>query len=178
MYGRSWIVPWEGMTLTKQESYKQGAIDVGVSRMQGLRLVTTQDDLMVRPIRAFADFGIGTVNEDEWEINLVAGLNAGAITVLARPANQIVVFFGIDDYEVNPVATLVYFRTALAGGTTKMLVDLQWLRGFTYCAGMLAEPVVYDPQQNIFVDIEAEGANLEYMVFMGYVIEPRGQVVS
>jgi len=181
MYGTSWLVPWEGMTLTDQRSFKERAINAGVARLgppPGLNIVTTPDDLQVRPIRAFADFGVGTINEDEWQFTLVAGLNAGAITVVARPANQIVVFFGIDDHDTAPVATLVYFRTAPVGGTTKMLVDLQWCRGFTYCAGMLSEPVVYDPQQNIYVDIEAEAGHLEYIVFMGYVIEPRGQVVS
>jgi hypothetical protein len=180
MYGTSFLVPWEGLSLTKIESYKQRAIDEGVARMGPgqLNLVTTPEDLTVRTIRAQADLGVGTVAEDEWGFNLAAGLNAGAINVVLA-ANQLVVFYGIDDYDANPVATLVMFLTAVAGGTTKMIVDLQTTRGFTYCAGMLSEPVVYDPQSRIYVSMESDAAHApEYIAFLGYVIEPRGTVVS
>jgi len=181
MYGTSFLVPWETMTASDIKSYKQRAIDVGVERMgpsPGLGIVTTPDDLTVRTIRAFADLVVGTVNEDEWGFNLVAGLNAGLVNVVLA-ANQLVVFFGIDDYDANPVATLVMFLTAPAGGTTKMIVDLQDVRGFTFCAGMLSEPVVYDPQSRIYISMESDANHApEYIALLGYVVEPRGTVVS
>jgi len=180
MYGTSFLVPMETMTLTDIKSYKQAAIAAGVTHMLRLALTTTDANLVVRDIRAFADLAVGTVNEDEWGLNLAAaGANVGAITSAALPANRIIVFYGIDDYDTAPMATLVTFRTALLGGTTKMLVDLQNCRGFTYCAGMLSEPVVYDPSELVIVDIAADAIHApEYIKFLGYVIEPRGMVVS
>lgn len=179
MYGTSFLVPWEAMTLTDIKGYKSEAIRVGVERMLQLKLVTTPDDLTVRSFRANADLGVGTGGQDEWAIALpLLGLNVGVISQLL-PANQIVVFYGIDDYDANPVATLVMFFTAIAGGTTKMIVDLQDCRGFTYCAGMLSEPVVYDPQQLVYVSMETDVIHAtEFIKFMGYIIEPRGTVVS
>jgi len=179
-YGTSFLVPWEGMTLTDIKAYKGRAIDLGVNRMGPgeLGVVTTPADLTVRTIRAQADLGVGTAAEDEWGFNLAAGLNAGLVNVVLA-ANQLVVFYGIDDYDANPVATLVMFLTAVAGGTTKMIVDLQTVRGFTYCAGMLSEPVVYDPQSRIYISMESDAAHTpEYIALLGYVIEPRGTVIS
>lgn len=178
VFGTSWLVPWEPMTLTKIETYKMEAINIAIDRAIRLALATDERGLMVRTFRAFADLGVGTVNEDEWGFNLAAGLNAGQINI-AVPANQIMVFYGIDDYDANPVATLVTFRTALIGGTTKMQVDLQTCRGFTYCAGMLSEPIVYDRLDQVVVDIQSDAAHApEMILFMGYVVTPRGAVVS
>ena len=179
-YGTSFLVPWEGMTLTDIKSYKQRAMEVGVARMLELKLATTSDDLMVRLIRAQADLAVtgSTAGEDQWAWTLAAGLNAGLVNVVLA-ANQIVVFYGIDDFDANPVATLFMFLTAVAGGTTKMIVDLADCRGFTYCAGMLSEPVVYDPQQRVYISVESDAVHAPEMIkLLGYVIEPRGTVIS
>lgn len=187
MYGTSFLVPWEPMTATNIERYKQEALSVGLNRMgpgvpglPGLGVVTNTDDLQVRDIRAFADLAVtgSTVNEDQWAWTLAAGLNAGLVNVVLA-ANQLVVFYGIDDYDANPVASLFMFLTAAAGGSTKMIVDLQNCRGFTYCAGMLSEPVVYDPQARIYISVESDAAHAPEMIkLMGYMIEPRGTVVG
>ncbi len=181
MYGTSYIVPVDNMTLTDQKSYKQKAMAAGLARMIDLKLATTMDDLLVRAIRPNADFGIGVgvAAEENWRFNLAAGLNANAITVAVRPANEIIVFFGIDNWDANPEVTMVTFKTAVAGGTTKMLVDTQICRGYLNSAGFLSEPVVYDPQEDIYVDIAADVIMATQQCdFNGYIIEKRGQVVS
>ena len=182
MYGTSFIVPVDNMTLTDQKSYKARAIAIGTSRMMELKLATSVDDLLVRLIRPNADWGVGVgaAGEENWRFNLaVAGLNANAVTVAARPANEIVVIFGIDNWDANPEVTLVTFKTAVAGGTTKMMIDMQLCRGYMNSAGFLSEPVVYDPQEPIFVDIAADAiAATQQCIFNGYIITKRGQVVS
>lgn len=181
MYGTSFLVPVDNMTLTDQKSYKSRAITVGVGRMMELKLATSMDDLSVRLIRPNADFGVGVgvAAEENWRFNLAAGLNANAITVVARPANEIVVFFGIDNWDANPEVTLVTFKTAVVGGTTKMMVDTQICRGYLNSAGFLSEPVVYDPQEDIYVDIAADAIGAtQQCIFNGYIITKRGQVVS
>ncbi|MBU1067814.1 hypothetical protein KKE60_08510 [Patescibacteria group bacterium] len=183
MYGTSFLVPWESMTPTEIRAYKQRAIDRGVARMgpaPGLNIVTTPDDLTVRLIRAQADLAVtgSTVNEDQWAWTLAAGLNAGLVNVQLA-SNQLVVFYGVDDYDANPVATLMTFATAAAGGVTKMIVDLQDCRGFTYCAGMFSEPVVYDPQQRIYISVESDAVHAPEMIkLLGYMIEPSGTTLS
>jgi hypothetical protein len=178
-FGTSWIVPWETMTLTEIKAYKEAALLAGVKRALDLKIVTDESQLTAVPPRAFADIGIGTVAEDEWAFNLaVAGLNAAIINV-AIPANQVWVWYAIDDWDPAPQATLVTFRTALVGGTTKMQVDLQDCRGFTFCAGMLSEPIVYDRSEQMVVDIQSDAIHVpEYIKFMGYVILPRGARLS
>ncbi len=181
-YGTSFLVPVDNLTLTDQRTYKALAISRGVERYMELRLATSVKDLVVRTIRPNADFGVGVgaAAEENWRFNLAAaGLNANAITVLARPANQIVVFFGIDNWDANPEVTLVTFKTAVAGGTTKMMVDTQICRGYINSAGFLSEPVVYDPQEDILVDIAADAISAtQQCIFNGYIIEKRGQVIS
>jgi len=179
-YGASFLVPADQMTLTDQKQYKQDAINLAVARMLALRIVTDQGGIMVRQIRAFADLGVGTINEDEWGIALpAAGVNAGVINTGVRPANQIVVFFGLDDFDNAPQATLTTFGTAAVGGTTKQMVDLQVARGWLNSAGFLAEAVVYDPLEIIFVTMESDAIHaVEYIAFLGYILEPRGTVVS
>lgn len=178
MYGTSFIAPQETMTLMDITRYKLGAIQAGIDHMLALAIASSDANLVVRDIRANADLGYGTALENEWTFNLVAGADTVFAAAAANPANRAVVFYGIDDFDANPVATLVTFRTAAVGGTTKMLVDLQNCRGFTYCAGMLSEPVVYDPQETVVISIQTDAANLEQIKFLGYVIEPRGTVVS
>jgi len=183
MYGTSFLVPQETMTLTEIRNYKEAAIKAGVDRMgpsPGLGIVTTPDDLTVRIIRAQADLAVtgSTVGEDQWAWTLAAGINAGLVNVLL-PANQLVVFYGVDDYDANPVATLMTFGTAATGGVTKMIVDLQECRGFTYCAGMFSEPVVYDPQQRIYITVESDAIHApEFIKLLGYLIEPSGTTLS
>lgn len=182
MYGTSYLVPVDNMTLTDQRTYKLKAIEAGVGRMMELALVTSVDDLLVRLIRPKADLGVGVgaAAEENWRFNLtIAGLNPGAITQIARPANEIVVFFGIDNWDASPEVTIVTFRTALTGGTTKMMVDTQICRGYLNSAGFLSEPVVYDPQEDIYVDIAADAiSGTQQCIFNGYIITKRGQVVS
>lgn len=180
MYGMSFLVPADQMTLTDQRQYKERAIAQGVSRLgkNGLGLVTNEDGVMVRAIRANADFLISVAGQDEWILPLAAGINAGVLNVIGRPANQIVVFYGIDDYDPNPVATLVTFGTAAVGGVTKAVVDLQVGRGWMDSACFLAEPIVYDPQDIIYVTMEAIAAHNELCAFLGYIFEPRTPVVG
>jgi len=179
MYGTSFLVPQETMTLTDIKSYRQQAAAVGVKHMIDLALATTDANLVVRDIRANTDLGYGTALENEWAFNLVAGADTAFAAAAVLPANRIVVFYGIDDFDANPVGTLVTFATAAVGGTTKMIVDLQDCRGYTYCAGMLSEPVVYDPNELIVIRIQTDANHApEIIKFMGYVIEPRGGVVS
>ena len=181
MYGTSYIVPVDNMTLTDQKSYKQKAMAAGLARMIDLKLATTMEDLLIRAIRPNADFGVGVgaAAEENWRFNLAVGANANAITVAVRPANEIIVFFGIDNWDANPEVTMVTFKTAAAGGTTKMMVDTQLCRGYLNSAGFLSEPVVYDPQEPIFVDIAADAvAATQQCIFNGFVMTKRGQVVS
>jgi len=182
MYGTSFLVPVDSMTLTDQKSYKLSAIQAGVARMMELSLVTTMDDLLVRLIRPHADLGVGVgaAAEENWRFNLaIAGLNPGAITRINRPSNEIVVFFGIDNWDANPEVTVVTFRTALTGGTTKMMVDTQICRGHVNSAGFLSEPVVYDPQEDVYVDIAADVISAtQQCIFNGYIITKHGQVIS
>jgi len=179
MYGTSFLAPQETMTLTDIKTYKLNAIAAGIKHMLDLAVASTEDNLVVRDIRANADLGYGTALENEWAFNLVAGADTIFAAAAANPANRAVVFYGIDDYDANPVGTLVTFRTAAVGGTTKMMVDLQNCRGFTYCAGMLSEPVVYDPQETVVISIQTDANHAPEMIkFLGYVIEPHGTVVS
>jgi len=177
-YGLSYIVPWETLSLTKIESYKTQAQQKGVARALELKIATQDAGLVARSPRANADVGIGTALEDEWAFNLAAGNNPAAINV-AIPMNEVWVWFGIDQWDPNPQATLITFRTAIVGGTTKMQIDLQDCRGFMFNAGMLAEPVVYDRTEQMVVDIQSDAAHVpEYIKFLGYIISTRGNVIS
>ena len=177
-YGLSYIVPWEIMTLTNIEQYKANARQAGINRALELKIATMDSGLVARTPRANADVAIGTALQDEWAFALAAGNNAAIINV-AIPQNEIWVWYAIDQWDTAPQATLVTFRTAPIGGTTKMQVDLQDCRGFTFCAGMLAEPVVYDRSERMVVDIQSDAAHApEYIKFMGFIITTRGTVLS
>lgn len=177
-YGLSYIVPWQVMSLTRIEQFKNDSRQAGINRALELKIATNDSGLVVRPPRANLDVGIGTVGEDEWGFNLAAGLNAAIINV-PIPTNEIWVWYAIDQWDAAPQATLVTFRTAPVGGTTKMQVDLQDCRGFPFCAGMLGEPVVYDRSERMVVDIQSDAAHVpEYIKFMGFIITTRGTVLS
>lgn len=177
-YGLSYLVPWEIMTPTNIEQFKRDARQAGINRALELKVATVDSGLVARTPRANADVGIGTALQDEWAFTLVVGLNAAIINV-AIPLNEIWVWYAIDQWDPAPQATLVTFRTAPVGGTTKMQVDLQDCRGFTFNAGMLAEPVVYDRSERMVVDIQSDAAHApEYIKFMGFIITTRGTVLS
>ena len=181
MYSTSFLVPVDGMTLTDQKSYRQGAINQAIGRALDLKIATNPDDLSVRLIRAYSDLAVGTASEEEWKHTLVAATANAIITKTGRKANQLIVFYGLLDDDANPQATLVTFKTASTGGTTKFIGDMQILWSKLVPEAMFSEAVVYDPQEDVYVDVNADGASVaggERIVFLGFIVEPKGSVLS
>ena len=178
-YQKSFGVPVGRMSITDQKRYVQDAIDQGVAMFMDLKLTTSVDNVSVRLLRANADFGLGTVLENEWRFNLVAANNAAAINWAARRADQIVVVYGCDNYDIAPCVTLITWRTAAAGGTTKMMIDTQISRGYMESGIFFSQPVVYGSQEDVIADIQADNASAtQQLAIWGFIVEKRGTVLS
>ena len=178
-YETSFGVPIGRMSITDQKRYVERAIDLGVADYMALNLTTNVDNVSVRLLRSNADFGLGTANENEWRFNLAAANNAAAINWAARRADQIVVIYGCDNYDIAPCVTLITWRTAAAGGTTKMIIDTQISRGYMESGIFFCQPVVYGPQDNVIADIQADNASAtQQLAIWGFVVEKRGVLLS
>lgn len=178
-YETSFGVPIGRMSITEQRNYVERAITLGVKNYMDLKLTTDEKNVSVRLLRANADFGLGTANENEWRFNLAAANNAAAINWAGRRADQIVVIYGCDNFDVAPCVTLITWRTATAGGTTKLILDTQISRGYMESGIFFCQPVVYQPQDDVVADIQADNASAtQQLALWGFIVEKRGALLS
>jgi hypothetical protein len=186
----SYAVPTNELSLTDRRNYINGAIEAGVARALALGIARTREELVIREAHPGTDFsdpaGSGWTNEYYITPGAAGALawalapDTAAPPQLAR--NKVAVFYKIMDAAEDPVVTAVRFRVGLTGATTKasffiqQFIDIK-LEPEVY----LTEPVVYDPEQYLFIEFYGRAATAlagEELSFGCFIIEPVGGTIS
>jgi len=178
----SYIVPSEELTLTDKKQLRNEALEAGIARALKLGLASSREGLIAREPENIADFGTAA---DQW---LTAALTAvGTLfTVfnnIATPTlanNKLVVFYKVGVETAPSPVSLLWFQLGAAAGTTKAVFDLEQLVNHLVVEGYFNEPVVYDPTNVLNVRVTCRIlTNLQARVQLGgFLVEPRGQVIS
>jgi len=192
----SYAIPTNELTLTDIKSFKTGAIEAGILRALALGLARTREELVVREAHPNTDFGT-PVGTNGWtnEYYVTAGgigalIWAGVFDVstavavfppqLARTA--VAVFYKIMNAAAEPVVAAVRFRVGTTGATTKASFMLQQFIDIKLEPEVwLSEPVVYDPEDWLFIQMYCrantaeDGEELSFGVF---IVERTGGTIS
>lgn len=188
----SYVIPTNELTLTDIRAFRGAAIEAGIVRALALGLARSREELVVREANPNPDFFDGVSG---YLINYyvtraafpaVAGawalvFNAAVLTAPLLARTHVVVFYKIADADADPQVTGVRFRVGPTGATTKASFFIQLpidnkLESEVY----LSEPVVYDPEDILFVEWCARIAtpDPEELSFGAFIVERTGATVS
>lgn len=186
----SYAIPTNECTLTALTNYKLAAVEAGVDRSLAVGLARKREELVVREANPFPDFSapgaVGWTNNYYVTAPAVGALawalvfdTAAAPTLLRT---QIAVFYKITDASTNPVCTGVRFRVGPTGATTKASFFIQQFIDIKLEPEVwLSEPVVYDPEDVLFIEFYGRAATPvggEEIGFGCFIIERVGATVS
>jgi len=186
----SYAVPTNELSLTDRKNFAIGAKRAGIARALALGIARTEQELVIREAHPGTDFtnpaGSGWTNE----YYITPGA-AGALAWALAPdtgnppqlgRNQVAAFYKIMDAAEDPVVTAVRFRVGLTGATTKasffiqQFIDIK-LEPEVY----LTEPVVYDPEDWLFIEFYGRAATAlagEELSFGCFIVERVGGTIS
>lgn len=179
----SYAIPTNELTLTDIKQFKMDAVEAGVLRGMD-KLGIARGEEVVREAQPGIDFVLayGATIENYITGVLAAGWNfvgaLGAAAVL--PVGMVAVFYKIADWTANPDVTAVRFRVGGTGASTKGSFMIQVpimtkLEPEVY----LSEPIVYDPQDTLFIQCYAvAGGAAENLGFGCFIIEKVGANIS
>jgi len=179
----SYLIPTAELTLTDIKAFKNAAIEAGILRAVD-KLGVSRGELNVREALPLTDFP-GAWATEYYISPAIAAVGwawaSGGAAVGVLPVGRVAVFYKVADADANPAYTGVRFRIGATGASTlasfffQLMVDNK-LESDCY----FSEPVVYDPQDNVFIEaysrIAAHAA--EELSFGCFIIEKVGAIVS
>lgn len=180
----SYAIPTNELTLTDIKAFKGMAIEAGIARALALGVARSREELVVREAHPGVDFiaAYGATIENYITGVLVAGWQlCGATGVAALlPVGEVAVFYKIYDWQAAPDVTAVRFRVGGTGATTKASFMIQGpIMVKLEPEVWLSEPVVYDPQDTLFIQCYAvAGGATEDLGFGCFIVERVGATIS
>ena len=178
----SYTISTNELSLADRKSFIAGAIAAGIKRGVD-KLGVGERELVVREAHPLTDFpGAWTteyyVSAAPAAVGWMWAGDGAAVGVL--PVGRVAVFYKCADASANPLFTAVRFRLGPTGATTmasfffQLPVDNKLETDFYF-----SEPVIYDPQDNVFIQAYARAAGaVEELSFGCFIIEKVGAVIS
>lgn len=175
----SFAIAVDELTLTDQKTFRAGAVEAGIARALKLGIAATRGELVTREAHPATDFGVpaGTGYGNEHYITGAALVNVwtsvfNTLAVPTLPVGRVAVFYKIGNNDAAPSCTAVRFRVGATGATTKASFFTQFMIDLKLTPECyLSEPVVYDPQDILFIEwypriAVAVGEELEFGCFI------------
>jgi len=177
----SYTISPSELSLADRKAYLAQCQEAGIKRAMD-KMGVARGELVVREALPLTDFPGAWTAEYYISGAVAAGWmfagDGAAVGVL--PVGRVAVFYKAADASANPLFTAVRFRVGATGASTKALFYFQLpidnkLESDLY----FSEPIVYDPQDNVFIQAYARGAGpAEELSFGCYIIEKLGANIS
>jgi hypothetical protein len=185
----SYAIPVDELSIAKIEGFRQQARDAALKRAMDLKLATTMKELTFHEAfpqsdlsnpaasgyAAVARYLTGAIVANTWTSVFSSAL------VPQLQNNQIAVFYKIMDWTVTPQVTQVRFRLGQTGTTTLAWFNIENIINVKLTPEcFLNEPVVYSPNQWMFIECITRGAVAvgEILGFGCFIAEPVGNQLS
>jgi len=180
----SYLIPKDEMTLTEMRTYRENALKKGIARAK-VKLNLTEAELCVRPFENGQD--VPAIVLDQWRTAALAAISTPAVPAAVSifqavgafllATNKVAVFYKVACEEAPLPVALLTFRKGGAAGVTIAEFDLEQLANATSAEGYFTDPVVYDPQDNIAVQVTPRIATglFTRVQLGGWIIEPLTQ---
>lgn len=186
----SYGIPTNELTLGDIKTFKEKCLAAGIARAKAKGIAAVDEELVWREALPSFDMGVLVAAGTGWPLNYYvsnAAIAAGAWAMMylgpadpILPVGRVATFYKVYDAAANPMATAVRFL--LAAATTKANFFIQCLiDNKLEPEAWFSEPVVYDPQDTINIDLygrAATPAGGEEIGFGCFIIERVGAVVS
>lgn len=189
----SYTLATNELTLTDIKQFRGQAVEAGINRALGAGIARTREELVVRDALPFTDFGAGAVGwtlTDSYRGPVIAAagwgspFNAGALPVNAPTlaVNKVAVFFKFADYTPIPLVAGERYRVGGTGASTRAAFQTQLVTGAKIEPDhYYSEPVVYDPQDVVYLELMYTGAvvaGAEMFAYGAFIIERVGATIS
>jgi len=189
----SYVVPVNELSLADRKAYLEGAKEAGILRALALGIARVREELLVREALPHVDLwdGVSGYSITDYYITrnafpAVVGTwalvyNTAVLTAPALARTRVAVFYKIADADQDPQVTGVRFRVGATGATTKASFFIQLPIDIKLEPEVfLSEPVVYDPEDIMFIEWVARVATPapEELSFGCFIIERTGGTVS
>jgi len=200
--GKSYLIPVKELLPSEITRIRREAVDKVVA-MASIELKKPVTDLVVRDIRPYSDLAwcsgstaTNALTTDQWTATLVASACYQAYVSLVATASKTmadsrwVAITGIKDFrqnEATKVKGIINFFKIEVGGNDRVIWDLQGMETYPYGMAAISPSVVVIPQNTAFdlyiYHAESSDGNAAsnvkmYLVLDGFVVEPRGKVIS
>lgn len=182
----SYAIPTNELSLADRKGFIAAAVEAGIARA-GLKLGLQRNELVVREAHPGTDFAAAYGALTEYYITTAPGApgwlavgSVGAAVFAVLPIGEVAVFYKIGDAAANPLMTAVRFRVGGTGASTRASFFIQLpidvkMEPEVY----LTEPVIYDPQDTLFIQWYARaGGAAEELSFGCFIIEKIGATIS
>ena len=181
----SYPIPTNELTLTDIKAFRGAAVEAGIQRALALSIANNREELVVYEALPLTNFGaLAYTTENYITGALVAGWQASGdgAGVGTIPVGQVVVFYKSANASavVPPLVTAVRFRVGATGASTKAVFFTQLATENKMEPDVyFSEPVVYDPQDRLFLQVYSTGIGAAEPVSFGcFVVSRVGPEIS
>lgn len=182
----SYPIATNELTLTDIKSFRGGAVEAGIARALALTIASNRSELVVFEALPLTNFGAALYTTEQYVSGVpgatgwMAAGDGGGVGTL--PVGQVAVFYKAANASavVPPVLIACRFRVGATGASTKAVFQVQLaienkLESDVY----FSEPVVYDPQDRLFIQVYAVVAGAaENFAFGCFIVSRLGPEIS
>ena len=182
----SYPIATNELTLTDIKAFRGGAVEAGIARALSLTIASNRAELVVFEALPLTNFGAALYTTEQYVSGapaatgwMAVGDGAGVGTL---PVGQVAVFYKAANASavVPPLLIASRFRVGATGASTKAVFQVQLaienkLESDVY----FSEPVVYDPQDRLFIQAYATAAGAaENFAFGCFIVSRLGPEIS
>jgi len=182
----SYPIPTNELTLTDIKAFRGSAVEAGIARALTLRIASNRDELVVYEALPLTNFGAALYTTEQYVTGapaatawFSAGDGAGVGTL---PVGQIAIFYKAANASavVPPLCIGARFRVGATGATTKAVFQVQMaIENKMESDVYFSEPVIYDPQDRLFIQVYGTAAGAaENFAFGCFIVSRLGPEIS
>lgn len=173
------------LALSDIKAFRGGAVEAGIARALKLAIASDRSELVAFEALPNTNFGAAAYVLEYYITGaLVAGWQASGngAGVGTIPVGQVAVFYKTANASavVPPLVTAVRFRVGATGASTKAVFFIQLMVENKIESDVyFSEPVVYDPQDRLFLQVYSTGIGAAENVSFGcFIISRLGPEIS
>ena len=182
----SYPIPTNELSLSDTKAFRGGAVEAGIARAIALSIGPNRNELVVFEALPLTNFGAALYTTEQYVSGvsgatgwMSSGDGAGVGTL---PVGQIAVFYKAANASavVPPLLIACRFRIGATGSSTKAVFQVQLaIENKMESDVYFSEPVVYDPQDRLFIQVYATAAGAaENFSFGCFIVSRLGPEIS
>jgi hypothetical protein len=183
----SYPITTNEITLTDLKTFRGGAVEAGIARALKLAIAADRNELVVYEALPLTNFGAALYTTEQYITPAPAAVGWGSAGngagVGTLPVGQVAVFYKAANSSavVPPIFIACRFRVGAAGATTLAVFHMQLaIENKMESDVYFSEPVVYDPQARLFIQVYSTAAAgaAETFSFGCFIVAQLGPEIS